>query len=104
MKKFQVSMTYSNTTPESREQGNFSETGFVWENQTYNTIELIDLINSFGYYELSDHGGKSISFYGDWFTQDYTIGEDCQECLHVDAKSRRDIENLLLILRQKQSA
>jgi len=104
MSKFNVSMTYSNVTPESAELGDFSETGFVWQDQPYTSLELIDLIKGFGYYELSDHGGNSIDLYGESFTQDYTTGETCQECIHITAKSRRSIENLLLVLNNKKSA
>jgi hypothetical protein len=47
--KFKVSVTYSEVTPESASNGDFSETGFVSEDQIYTLRELIDLIKSEGY-------------------------------------------------------
>lgn len=47
--KFIVSETYQEVTPESAEYGDFSDTGFVFQDEPYSLRELIDYIKRSGY-------------------------------------------------------
>lgn len=47
--RFIVSETYQEVTPESAQDGDFSDTGFVFQDETYSLRELIDYIKRNGY-------------------------------------------------------
>ena len=84
MLTFIVNETYSEITPESAESGDFSETGFEFEDQEYTLSELISYIKSEGYYRE----GKSTN----WFTtgfyvEDYATCTEKERNLHITIKA-----------------
>ncbi len=80
--KFEVSITYSTTTPESVEVGDFEDTGFEVEPEP---ATLEDIRN---YAEQYGIGPRESPDYTDWWdsgwsVQSYRTGEEIQYALHV---------------------
>lgn len=78
-----ISRTYSEVTPESAEDGDFSDTGLVYENTEFTFRELVR--------ELRDCSQLSASHPGDcwhvwastgFFTSDYSTGTEREESVH----------------------
>lgn len=81
--EFLVSKTYSQTTPESVEFGDFSDSGFVWKEVPYTFRELVELLDSREW----DFDGSSIS--SGWNTICYQTGTEEEEQLHVKCPTAR---------------
>lgn len=87
MKTINVSVCFSEITPESAERGDFSDHGFVFENESLSFRELVDLIERNGF---SREGST------EWLTtgysvQDYSTATEREETLHF---SRSNPERL----------
>ena len=82
--RFKVSRTYSEWTPESSVDGEFSDTGFVFEDQVYSLRELIYMIKSEG---LKRQGDTMWYETGTW-TEDYSTGTERQENVHIELVKR----------------
>ena len=98
-KIFSVSQTFSETTPESVEAGDYYSTG--WEFEPTFDFSLTDLM-----YEIKSQGiehvqhlPEQISIYGPWVVQDYRTGEEKQNCLHIRA-TPRVIKRILKIIKK----
>lgn len=77
-----VSRCYSEVTPESAVDGDFSDTGFVYESREFTFRELVEELRDF--YTLSD---SRFSGVGTWAcsgfeTTDYRTGTEREEMLH----------------------
>lgn len=96
---FKVSKTYSKVTPESCELGDYSETGFEWEETSYNLQDLLHEVRDIGIASISHYDGHC-TVYGYDFTSNYKTGESCQYALHIDC-SERVLKRLLKILEKK---
>lgn len=77
--KFKVSQTFSDVTPESAKQGDFSDTGFEFQDVEYTLRELIDYIKSNGFYR---EGGTGWLTQGN-HTSDYSTGTETTIDLHI---------------------
>ena len=105
--KFAVSRTYSVVSPESASRGDFEDMGFVYQNKILSFRDLIDEIDSLGYWHASDSRGligKHV-----WIEQadsdtDYENGHERVESLHFDNLTDRQFSRLVkyLVLREKQ--
>ena len=97
---FSVGQTYSETTPESVEHGDFSDNGWeVERNNETSLVELLDMVRDQGV-EHIQYSTNSIDIYGNWYTTDYRTGEQKQTAVHVRA-SRRVINRIGQILSAK---
>lgn len=81
--EFLVSKTYSQITPESAEDGDFSDRGFVWQDVPYTFRELVELLESREWY----FDGSSIS--NGWNVIDYSTMTEEEEQLHVSCPTPR---------------
>lgn len=81
--EFLVSKTYSQVTPESAEDGDFSDCGFVWEDVPYTFRELVELLDSREW----SFDGSSIS--NGWNIIDYATMSEEEEQLHVKCPTAR---------------
>ena len=93
MTTIKVSRCYSEITPESAENGDFSDHGFVYESQDFTFSELVREIR---------HGG--FTFYGgsDWLstgysTQDYRTGTEREETLHFSRENPTRLRKWFLL-------
>ncbi len=75
-----VSRCYSETTPESAEQGDFSDTGFVHEAEPFTFSELVRVISQGGFRQ---EGGTDWLCTG-YSTVDYRTGIEREETLHFN--------------------
>lgn len=99
---FTVSRTYDIVTPESAQQGDFSESGYVYEPKKMTIRDVLSEINSLGYFEnLQDHNGSQSLYAADAYT-DYHDGSETREALHIDASERvmRRLTQLLKVMSQ----
>ena len=88
---FKVNKTYSETTPESASEGDFSDTGFVFENQIYTLEDLKDEIKRDGY---TRHGNTNW-FETEFQTVCYRTGTDRSESLHIEMIDSRLLESFI---------
>lgn len=84
MLTFTVVRTYSETTPESAEDGDHSDSGFVNEGEGMDFRDVMRELRDCS--ELSEypapvHAGAWAST--DWYTTDYSTGTDRQESVHI---------------------
>ena len=95
----QLSMTYETITPESAEDGDVSEWGFVFEACDCTARELAKYITREGFTEPSDSRGvpRWLTVYGD---ADYRTGEVENRSIHPgdDAQSQRVWARVLCIV------
>jgi hypothetical protein len=104
MKKslFTVGQSYSETSPESVEQGDFSDYG--WEFEPESSFSLSDLlweIKKQGI-ESIEEGRDSLDIYGYWYVKSYRTGEEKQTCIHVKGSERVIARILKIIERTKK--
>ncbi len=94
---FTVSITYSEVTPESASIGDFSDTGFLREDETnWRLKDIIKEVENQGVEYIQDNH-NSLSVYGGFSIRDYYNGIEREECIHIDA-SPRNIKRILSIL------
>ncbi len=84
---FLVTLTYSEITPESATRGDFSDTGFIFQEQEYSLRELINYIQSESFYREGPKG----RFKTGWFTTGFQhicfkTGTEREENLHIKLK------------------
>ena len=77
---FLVNKTYSEITPESCEAGDFSDTGFDFEDEIYSLSELITLIKREGFYRES-RGDRWLTT--GFHTTCYKTATDTEYNLHI---------------------
>jgi len=79
-----VSMTYQTFTPESIEDGEAAEQGFVFEDQPYTFRELLHLIRSEGFNAVScsPATGEPHEWLDTYTDTDYQTGEETINSLH----------------------
>lgn len=102
MKKyfFTVGQTYTEVTPESASDGDFSDAGWEVEKTNDWTIDdILRALNDQGV-EHIESGTLSISIYGWTSTICYRTATDKQLCLHIDG-TERNIARLNKIIKQK---
>lgn len=78
-----ISQTYAETTPESCEDGDFSDTGFVDECKQVTFTELVDLMKT--HYQPSqspNDGNADVSYSTGFYVQDYRTNTHREECIH----------------------
>ena len=86
--KFLVSRTFSEITPESAEHGDFSDTGFVYQDEVLTLSELKSEIRRAGFTRERNTGGPKSSPCSTWveteyYTSCYGTGTSRSEALHV---------------------
>ncbi len=84
---FLVAKTFDVITEESASEGDFAETGYVYEETRMTLKEVLDEVNSLGSFETNGCG-DSLSLYGVDPDIDYYDGSETRECLHIDASER----------------
>ena len=83
-----ISKTYSEMTPESAEDGEYSYSGFVWEDCEYSFRELVELLRECSEASCWPATGSVNEWYcNEWGTTDYSTGEQRQECVHYSHKN-----------------
>ena len=93
---FSVSKTYSETTPESASEGDFSNTGFVYKDQSFTLRELIRELEDCS--ELSSWPVKTPAdcHRGIWASTEshitcYRTGTETSESIHIESVNGKPI-------------
>ena len=86
--KFLVSKTYSEITPESAEHGDFSDTGFVYQDEVLTLSELKIEIKHDGFTRDRNTGGRRSNPCSSWLETEYytdchRTGTQRSEALHA---------------------
>ena len=78
-----ISRTFAETTPESAEDGDFSETGFVTEREEISFHDLVKLMREHNIPSQSPNNGGIDVWYSTGFqTEDYGTGTEREESIH----------------------
>ena len=87
-----INRTFAETTPESCEQSDFSDTGFISEGEQVTFIELIDLMKEHNHASCSpDNLDNLHTWYStDFYTSDYGTCTEREESIHF---SKDNTEN-----------
>lgn len=84
-----VSMTYSETTPESCEEEDFSDTGFLWEDEEMTFRELVRLLRDHRESSCSPAGGDVFEWYSSGYsTTCYTTGTERETSIHYSRQNK----------------
>ncbi len=93
-KKFKYSITYSTTTPESAEEGDYSDTGFRIEPDVDELEHIIQTAVDLG---ISEHWISSSE------VSDHHTGEETSYALHMDGISAKEKQFITYLLKTRQS-
>ena len=80
-----VSCTYSETTYESIDAGDFSDTGFVFTTDEFTIEELVDYIDRNGF-NYGYHGNELST---EWRIKCYRTGTERSETIHLDHNANK---------------
>lgn len=80
--QFIISRTYSEITPESAENCNLSDSGFIDERARYDFQELIDLMRRHPEASASHDTGPRVWYSTGYQIDDYKTGTEREECIH----------------------
>lgn len=86
--KILVSRCYAECTPESAQDGDFSDTGFVYEANAFTFSELVREIRDGGFRRDGSTGWLSTGFH----TEDYRTGLEREESLHFCCENAGRLE------------
>jgi hypothetical protein len=82
-----ISKTYEIVTPESAENGDVEDHGFVTENEPVTFRELVDLMQQFPEPSCSPASGDYDEWLSDYGDTDYRTGEHRRESLHYSRQN-----------------
>ena len=78
-----ISRTFAEVTPESAQDSDFSNQGFICEKETVSFSELVDLMREHNEPSQSPNNGNTSVWYSTGFyTSDYSTGTDREESIH----------------------
>lgn len=83
-----INKTFSRTTPESAEEGEFSETGFEWENAEVTFHELVELMES--HYNPSCYPADGGIY--EWYSTNFEV-IDYQEMIEEETSIHYSSDN-----------
>lgn len=83
---FEVNKTYAQVTPESCENGDYHEIGFIYEGESFSLQELIREIRDTGIENYNLHD-DTLTIYGFDRCIDYKRAIDQQDCLMITARN-----------------
>lgn len=87
--RFIVAVTYSNTTPESTEYGDYAETGYLQKEALYSLKQVLSKVSDFGPIENFCKTSTNQSLYSSsGYTIDYSTCTDLYECLHISGPKK----------------
>lgn len=84
-----ISKTFQTVTPESAEDGEFADQGFVFEDEPYTFRELLTLIDREGFHNPScaPATGEPYEWLDSYPETDYHSGEETIYSLHFSSKN-----------------
>jgi len=83
-----ISKTYSEVTPESAENGEHSDSGFVFQDEPFTFRELVEELRNFSCMSSCPSDGSTHDWASTYMeTVDYATGTDREESLHFSRKN-----------------
>ena len=82
-----VDRTYSEITPESAEDGDFSDTGLISQDEEYSFSELVKLMKGHPQASSSPHESINTWYSTGYYTSDYRTCTEREECIHFSEKN-----------------
>lgn len=95
-----INRTYQEMTPESTEIGDFSDQGFITEQERVTFKELVKLMSEHANPSSSGAPGITWGFNTHSFVKDYTTGTDRIESIHYCEENTPNCEKYWLLARQ----
>lgn len=87
-----ISRTFAETTPESIEDGDYSETGFISEHEEVSFRELVKLMKQHHHpSKFPNDGGTGVWYSTEFETEDYATGTERQESIHFDPENAENV-------------
>ena len=78
-----INRTFAEITPESAEQGDFSDTGFIEQDEQVSFTELVDLMKEHNHPSCSKVDGSITTWFStSFYTADYSTGTEREESIH----------------------
>lgn len=98
---FYLSFTYSEITPESAANGDYSDTGYKDYGYFASLEDVLNEVNDHSTEHIQLHG-TSLDVYGEFYVDNYKTGTERQICLHINGPEKA-IQRLYSILRKKET-
>lgn len=95
---FYVSITYSETTPESSAEGDFSDTGYEEYGYFCSLKDVLNVVKNHSMDHMQRHGNE-LTVYGEFQVIDYKTGTERQESIHISGPIKA-IDRLELIIKE----
>jgi hypothetical protein len=86
-----ISRTFATITPESSEQGDFDDHGFISEREEVTFTELVDLMREHIHASSSGDVNTDVWFSTGFYTSDYRTGEEREESIHFHRENAPNV-------------
>lgn len=100
-----INRTYSEVTPESSEEGDFSDNGFISEAEEVSFSELVSLMREHRQPSNSRNNDINTWYSTGFYTSDYSTATEREECIHFSRNNTKNAEKywkLARIIADKQ--
>lgn len=77
-----VNKTFTEISEESAEHGDFSESGFISENEQVSFRELVELMSEFTEASQNPNNGNTHVWLSTGYQTNFSTGDEREECLH----------------------
>ena len=86
-----ISRTFATITPESAEQGDFDDRGFLSEREEVTFSELVDLMREHLQPSSSGEVDNNTWFSTGFYTSDYRTATEREECIHFHNENPENV-------------
>ena len=98
--RFTCPVTYSEVTPESAVDGDYSDAGYIDEAREFECLrDLVRFICDEGFTEPSDSGDSPRWLSQEPYTSDFRTGTERSEAIHLDSISPRNRARIMRLAR-----
>lgn len=88
-----IDRTYAETTPESSEKGDFSDIGYIEQEQQVTFRQLVEFMRDYSHPSQWPHdGGIDVSFSTSWYVKDYRTGTNRGDTIHYSRNNTPNCE------------
>lgn len=94
---FYISITYSEITPESAVEGDFSDTGYEEYGYFCSLKDVLDVLKEYSIEHIQRHGNE-LTVYGEFQIIDYKTGTERQNGIHINGPIKA-VNRLELIIK-----
>jgi hypothetical protein len=95
-----INRTFSETTPESAEVGDFLDSGFISEKEKVSFSELVALMEEHREASCSGEPNLYTWYSTGFFTSDYRTGTEREECIHFCKENTPNVQKYWKLARK----